>query len=30
LFRKAVALDPQLAEAHMWLGRVNATVPVPA
>lgn len=26
LFRKAVALDPQLAEAHMWLGRVNESI----
>jgi TolB-like protein len=26
LFRKAVALDPQLPEAHMWLGRVNESI----
>lgn len=26
LFRKAVALDTQLAEAHMWLGRVNESI----
>lgn len=26
LFRKAVQLDPQLPEAHMWLGRVNESI----
>jgi TolB-like protein len=26
LFRSAVALDPRLAEAHMWLGRVNESI----
>jgi tetratricopeptide (TPR) repeat protein len=26
LFRAAVALDPQLPEAHMWLGRVNESI----
>jgi TolB-like protein len=26
LFRSAVSLDPQLPEAHMWLGRVNESI----
>ena len=26
LFREAIKLDPQLPEAHMWLGRVNESI----
>jgi TolB-like protein len=26
LFREALKLDPQLPEAHMWLGRVNSSI----
>jgi TolB-like protein len=26
LFREAISIDPQLPEAHMWLGRVNSSL----